>query len=77
MIRKKVEDYMKELTNENVLDHSMNLFEAGILTSLNVLDLIYFIEKTFNFQIQADEIGMDSFGSIDGIVALIEKLNKA
>ncbi|SHK10413.1 phosphopantetheine-binding protein [Paramaledivibacter caminithermalis] len=77
MIEKKVEAYIKELTNEDILDHSMNLFEAGILTSLHVLDLISFIEGTFDLEIPVDEISMNSFGSVDGIVNLIEKLIKA
>lgn len=72
--RDKINNYVIELTGEKVLDHSINLFEHGLLTSLDVLDLITFIEKTFNLKIPEDDISMESFGSINGIVTLVEKL---
>ena len=71
----KIAEYITELTNENITDHSMNLFESGLLTSLDVLDLISFIEKTFDFQISEEDVSMESFGSINGIVGLVEKMN--
>jgi acyl carrier protein len=72
-IRESVANYIKNLTNETITDHSSNLFGDGLLTSLDVLDLISFIEETFEFQISADDADMDSFGTINGIVRLIEK----
>lgn len=73
-VRENVVHYIKELTNENISDHSINLFENGILTSLDVLDLISFIEKTFSLTISGDDIDMESCGTINGIVNLVEKL---
>lgn len=72
-IKDNVINFIKELKNETIMDHSMNLFESGILTSLDVLDLISYIEETFKIQISEDDIGMESFGTINGIVSLIEK----
>ncbi len=76
-IRETVEKYIQRLTNEADLDHSMNLFESGNLTSLDVLDLISFIEETFALSISDDDISMDSFGSINGIVGLVERLSQS
>lgn len=75
-IREKIAGYITELTNEDNLDHSMNLFERNILTSLDVLDIINYIETTFNISFSDDDIDAESFGSINAIVALIEKLKK-
>ena len=72
-IRESVSNYIRGLTNETISDHSRNLFADGLLTSLDVLDLISFIEDTFDFQIEADDADMESFGTIDGIVNLIQK----
>lgn len=75
--RENIVSYVHSLTNENIADHSANLFENGLLTSLDVLDLISYIEKTFNLQISADDVDMESFGTINGIVSLVERLNKS
>jgi len=75
-IREKVENYILELTSLPELDHSMNLFENNILTSLDVLDLISFIEETFNVSPSDEDIGIESLGSINSIVNLIEKLKQ-
>lgn len=65
--------YIKELKNEKDIDPSINLFETGILTSLDVLDLISFVENTFKLSLESDDIEMDSFGSIKNIAKLVER----
>jgi acyl carrier protein len=72
-IREHVANYIKELTNERITDHGANLFGDGLLTSLDVLDLISFIETAFDFQIAPEDADMENFGTIDGIVNLIER----
>ena len=44
-IREEIEKHISELTNNPDIDHSLNLFESGLLTSLDVLDLLAFIEN--------------------------------
>lgn len=73
-VRENITNYIKELKNETITDGAMNLFESGVLTSLDVLDLISYIEDTFGIQVSEEDIGMESFGTIDGIVSLVEKL---
>jgi acyl carrier protein len=71
-VRDRVKEYILELTNEPGIDDSVNLFESGHLTSLDVLDLLCFIEGAFNIVVSDDDLGMDNFGSIDRIVNYIE-----
>ncbi|MBN2535785.1 MAG: hypothetical protein JXB88_23095 [Spirochaetales bacterium] len=75
-VRENVLLYIEELTNEKISNHEMNLFENNLLTSLDVLDLISFIEKNYDLQVAADDVDMESLGSIDGIVHLVEKLKQ-
>jgi methoxymalonate biosynthesis acyl carrier protein len=75
-IRENIAAYIEGLANEKIPDHSLNLFEAGLLTSLDILDLISFIETTFHLSISDDDVSMDTFGSIDGITGLVEKKQK-
>jgi len=70
-VRDTMVDYVEEISNEKLVDHSSNLFEAGLLTSLDVLSLVSFIEETFQVEVTGDDIDMDSFGTIDGLVSMI------
>jgi acyl carrier protein len=75
-IRNTIVDYIEEIANEQHLDQSSNLFESGLLTSLDVLSLVAFIEETFAVEVSGDDIEMDSFGTIDGLVAMITMKQK-
>jgi len=75
-IKEEVERYILELTNQPGLDPSTNLFENGLLTSLDFLDLISFIEETFSVTVTEDDIGMKYLGSVNNIVNLVQKLRQ-
>ena len=70
-VRDAVVGHLEDLSNEWGFDHSSNLFESGLLTSLDVLSLVAFIEQTFGLEITGDDIDMASFGTVDGLVAMI------
>ena len=76
VVREEVEKYISELTNENEIDHGQNLFESGFLSSLDVLDLLSFIENTYNITVSDDDLGIENFGSVDSMVKYIEKVKK-
>ena len=70
-VRDTIADYIEELSGERVEDHSSNLFHRGLLTSLDVLSLVAFVEDTFALEITDDDVDMESFGTIDGLVSLV------
>ncbi|MGC2780934.1 MAG: acyl carrier protein [Bradyrhizobium sp.] len=70
-VRDTIVGYIEGLSNERGFDHSANLFEAGLLTSLDVLSLVAFIEETFALEISGDDIDIDHFGTVDGLVTMI------
>jgi acyl carrier protein len=74
IIRDSIVVYIEEISSERGFDHASNLFESGVLTSLDVLSLVAFIEETFGLEITGDEIDMASFGTVDGLVNLITTL---
>ncbi|MDH3457525.1 MAG: phosphopantetheine-binding protein [Gemmatimonadota bacterium] len=71
-VRTQVERYIAELTNTQDIDPSVNLFESGHLTSLDALELLSFIETTFEISILGDDISVENLGSIDSIVRYVE-----
>jgi len=70
-VRDAVAAYVEGLCNERDIEHSCNLFESGLLTSLDVLSLVAFVEDTFAVEVSGDDIDIDSFGTIDGLVKLV------
>ncbi len=75
-VRDTMVGYIEGISNERVFDHSSNLFESGLLTSLDVLSLVAFIEGTFMLEISGDDIDIDSFGTIDGLVTMITTMQR-
>jgi methoxymalonate biosynthesis acyl carrier protein len=72
-IRSTVVSYIEEVSNETAFDHSTNLFERGLLTSLDVLSLVAFVEETFHLEITGEDVDMASFGTVDGLVEMITR----
>jgi len=72
-VRDKIEKHVLELSNESQIDHSLNLFDVGYLSSLEILDLLAFMETTFHITISDDDLGIENFASIDRMVKLIHK----
>lgn len=73
-VRARIAAYIEDISGETRIDHSINLFETGLLTSLDVLDLVDFLEQSFKLEISGNDVDMSSFGTIDGLVSLITRL---
>lgn len=58
------------------LDGDTDLFEKGFVNSLYALEIVSFIEKTFNVKVAKGDITKDNLSSINKITALVEKLKK-
>ena len=53
-----------------------NLFEAGLLDSFLVIDLVADLEDTFDLEIDAKYVLEENFRTKEAITALMEKLAK-
>jgi methoxymalonate biosynthesis acyl carrier protein len=53
--------------------HDEDIFALGFVNSLFALELVMFVEKTFGITVPNDELRIDSFRSIDAIVALVDR----
>ena len=67
-------DLIKEFIVDNYLfgesnhfDENTDLFEKGILDSTGVIELVGFIEKTFNITIENDELIIKNFSTLNHI----------
>lgn len=58
---------------DNGLKNDESLLERGIIDSTGVLELVAYLEKTFNVRIENDELLPENLDSIDAIVGFLQK----
>jgi acyl carrier protein len=58
---------------KRVLKDDVPLLESGIIDSLGVLDVVGFLEQTFNMKIDDDELTPDNFANINCLVSFVQK----
>jgi acyl carrier protein len=61
---------------KRVLTDDLPLLEAGIVDSLGVLELVGFLEQTFNIKIDDDELTPDNFGSVGSMVSFVQQRSR-
>ncbi|MCK6076573.1 phosphopantetheine-binding protein [Paenibacillus silvae] len=71
-----VSDYIKLSTGIESLNPQVNIFETGTVTSLFAIQLMAFIENNFNITIDAEDLDMDNFRSVEQIVKFVLKKQK-
>lgn len=54
-----------------VVSEEMDLLSSGILNSLSLLQLISFVERTFNRQIPVEEIVYENFNSVSAMASYL------
>ena len=55
------------------LNDSDSFLETGILDSTGIMELIAFVEETFDFKVSDDDMVPDNLDSIDNLVAYVER----
>lgn len=59
--------------DEDQLQDGGSLIEDGIVDSTGILDLVGFIEETFEIQVPDTDLVPDNFDSVDKITAYIQR----
>lgn len=54
-------------------DQDLDLLEAGIIDSIGVLTLVTWLEETFGFMVDDEDVLPENLGSIAGITAYAER----
>ena len=62
--------------DDDGFDTETSFLENGIIDSTGIMELVDFIEKKFNFQVDDEELIPDNFDSVQNIVNFLkEKIN--
>ena len=62
---------------ESDLVHDMPLFSSGVFDSFDMMDLVFYIEKTCSFKVKAKEITLENFDTVQSILLFTEQKNSA
>ena len=73
-MREQIIEIMKRVRNDIDYDNDTAMIDDGILDSFDVVGIVSELMAEFNVEIDVDEITPDNFNSVDGVVALIERL---
>lgn len=72
-VRLKVQRFLEPALKGQVIDDDENIFELGLVHSLFAMQIILFIEKEFNLELEPDEMKLEELSSIDSIVSMISR----
>jgi methoxymalonate biosynthesis acyl carrier protein len=65
--------FVSKCTNIKMMDEDEDLFDSGIVNSLFSIQLISFIEKSFDIKVTADDLDMDNFKSINAVYNFVKR----
>ncbi len=68
-----IKNFILESINIPNLQEDDNLFESGIVNSLFAIQLMTFLEKSFNIEVTMDDLSMDNFQSINATSLFVER----
>lgn len=73
-MEEKVLELLGNIDEEILTFEGENLFEAGLLDSFLVIDLVAELEDAFDMEIDAKYVLEENFRTKDNIIALMKKL---
>ena len=72
-MKEKIIEILKTIRPEYDYCGDDDFIEAAMLDSYDIVTLVTNMEITFNFRIDGTDVVPENFGSVDSIVALLEK----
>jgi acyl carrier protein len=78
--KKQIEEKIRKFIKESFLrggetnpylENDTSFLEKGIVDSTGVLELVAFIEETFNFEVQDEELVPENLDSVDNLVRFV------
>ncbi|NBI31085.1 acyl carrier protein [Chengkuizengella marina] len=68
-----IKSYVLEKLEKDNIKNDDDIFELGFVSSMFAMELVMFLEQTFNINIESDDLTLDNFKSIDNMTKLAEK----
>jgi acyl carrier protein len=74
--REELRRFLAQHFREEELADDQNLFQTGFVTSLFALELVEFIEASFGFLLEHEDLELENFASIDAMAALVARRSR-
>lgn len=68
-------EILADIIDEDDLDTCTTLIDDGVLSSLDIIQLIGALNDEFDLSIPATEIVPQNFNSVDAMVAMVKRLS--
>jgi acyl carrier protein len=65
------ENFLKEDRHKNFHD-GISFIDSGIIDSVGVLELVAFLEETFSFRVEDEELIPENLDSVDKLVTYVD-----
>ena len=66
-IEEKVVAFIREELGKDIKGHDQDLMKEAIIDSFNMIQLIQYVEETFELSIDLDELDLNAFKSVKSI----------
>ncbi len=70
-IHNTLRSFIGDFVNTDDLDNGTDIFASGFVNSLFAMQLLLFIEQTFSFQVESEDMDIANFRSIDAMHSFI------
>ena len=74
-VKATVRDFISSSINIADVNDDENLFESGIVNSLFAVQLMTFIEKTFDIEVGPEDLDIENFKSLNAMTAFVVHKN--
>ena len=71
MLEKKIVDFLKRFFRVDALGFDDDIFEIGYVNSLFAMQLIMFLEKEFDIEIEPEDMKFDNIVTVNKIVKFL------
>lgn len=76
-IKEKIRKYLSRSIRNHELADDENIFEKGLVNSLFSMQLLLFVEKEFDLELEYEDLSLEHVKSVNAIAELVEQnLNK-
>lgn len=76
-VHQTVREYVIRHTNHPEVPDDLDLFDAGLLSSLFAVQMVMWVERTFEIPMTADDLDMSHFSTVNRLVELVERKRAA
>lgn len=70
-----ISNYIKSEFLISDLERDTQLIDGGYLDSIQILDLVSFIEQQFDLVVEAEDMRVENFASVEAIMVFLSEKN--